>query len=571
MKAGINLLKWSRWLIVLILMLSVLSLARPVHALTITITALDWTTTTAPMGAVIVNHIRVTTDGAAQVTLSLGGWPGVWYAWYGSFSPNPLVFAAAGSLDSTLTVPVPTSSDICPGESTPSLYLQLTVQGKDPTVGTIGGPTLTINVIPTVNPLTVNVEASKSSYMMGEMVTLSMDANLPAQYYLKVTKPDGTQWASATGYLPHATFTKKATDPLGTYTAQLTAYYCQIAQDTATFAITPDTYDITISLVGLPTESVTSLLVDGNKAADMKGGDVRVLSYPIGSSHTFQVDQYVNGATGFRYFCTSNSWTANAAGSSAFNYVTQVYLEVSTDPTSVTDVTSSGWYAKDSSASIAAVPTEVEGASGTKYVFVTWIVDNIPRSGNGFAVVMDAPHKVVAQYETRFLLTVVSDYGNPSGSGYYKSGDTATFSVISPVGIGIQHVFAEWRGDYTGSDPKGSITMDGPKTVTAVWTTSYFQIYIIIGALAAVAIVVGLLLWMRRRGRPSAVKPPPPPPPPMPAAEAPATPAEQASSIPSTETGPKPAVSIAIRCTNCGHELKQGLVYCPECGQKQID
>jgi hypothetical protein len=234
-------------------------------------------------------------------------------------------------------------------------------------------------------------------------------------------------------------------------------------------------------------------------------------------------------------------------------------------------VTSSGWYAKDSSASIAAVPTEVEGASGTKYVFVTWIVDNTPRSGNGFAVVMDAPHKVVAQYETRFLLTVVSDYGNPSGSGYYKSGDTATFSVISPVGIGIQHVFAEWRGDYTGSDPKGSITMDGPKTVTAVWTTSYFQIYIIIGALVAVAVVVGLLLWMRRRGRPSAVKPPPPPPPPMPAAEAPATPAEQASSIPSTETGPKPAVSIAIRCTNCGHELKQGLVYCPECGQKQID
>lgn len=566
-------LKWSRWLIILILMLSVVSFARPVHALAITITALDWTTTTVPMGAIVVNHIRVTTDGAAQVTLSLGGPPSGYspsYT-YGQFSPNPLVFAAAGTLDSTLTLAVPTADNFCPGVSTPSFYVQLTVQGQDSTTGAIGSQTLTISLLPsTVNALSVHVQASKSSYMRGETVTLNMDSNLPAQYYLKVTEPDGSQWATQSGYLPHATITKKATDPLGTYTAQLTAYYCGIAQDTATFTITPDTYDVTISLVGLPTDSVTTLLVDGNKVADMKGGDVQVLSYPIDSSHTFQVDQYANGTTGYRYFCGSNSWTANAAGSNAFNYAAQVYLDVNSDPASVANVTISGWYAKSSPASIAAVPSEVQGATGTKYVFITWTVDGTPRSGNGFAIVMDAPHKVVAQYETRFLLTIVSDYGNPNGGGYYKSGDTASFSVASPVGIGIQHVFAGWTGDYNGTDPKGSITMNGPKTVTAVWTTSYFQVYLIIGALAAIAIIVGLLLWMRRRGRPSAVKPTPPPPP-QSATEVSTTPAEPASSTPSQETGQKPAVSIAIRCTNCGHELKQGQVYCPECGQKQID
>ena len=553
-------------------MLSVVSFARPVHALTITINALDWTTTTVPLGAIVLNHIRVTTDGAAQVTLSLAGWPGGYspYA-YGQFSPNPLVFAAAGTLDSTLTIAVPTADYFCPGVSTPSLYMQLTVRGQDPTAGTLGGPTLTISLLPsTANALSVHVQTSKSSYMRGETVTINMDSNLPAEYYLKVTKPDGSQWASASGQLPHATFTKPATDPLGTYTAQLMAYYCGIAQDTATFTITPDTYDVTISLVGLPTDSVTGLLVDGNKFADMKGGDVRVLSYPIDSSHTFQVEQYVNGTEGYRYFCGSNSWSANAAGSNAFNYVAQVYLDVKSDPASVVDVTISGWYAKSSPASIAAVPSEVQGATGTKYVFITWTVDGTPRSGNGFAIVMDAPHKVVAQYETRFLLTVVSDYGNPNGGGYYKSGDTASFSVDSPVGIGIQHVFAGWRGDYTGTDRKGSITMNGPKTVTAVWTTSYFQVYLIIGALAAIAVIVGLLLLMRRRGRPSAVKPPPPPPP-QSTTGVPTTPAEPASSTLSKETGQKPAVSIAIRCTNCGHELKQGQVYCPECGQKQID
>lgn len=556
--------KSSRWLIVLILLLSVVSFGRPVHAQTITIAALDWTTTTAPMGAVVVNHIRVTSDGPAQVTLSVRGLAGLRY---GSFSPNPLVFGAPGTLDSTLTIRVPTPDYICPGESTPWLYIQLTVQGSDPTAGTIGGPTLTINLLPIANVLTVHVEPSKPSYMRGETVTLEMDSNLPADYHLKVTKPDGSEWASAHGYLPAATFTKEATDPLGTYTAQLTAYYCGMAQDTATFAITPDTYDVTISLVGLPTDAMTSLLVDGNKVADMKGGDVRVLSYPIGSSHTFQVDQYVNGTAGYRHYCTSNSWTANTAGSNAFNYVTQVYLDVTTDPTGVTDVTTSGWYAKGSSASVAAVPAEVEGTRGTKYAFITWIVDGQPRSGNGFVLVMDAPYEVVAQYETRFLLTVISDYGTPSGGGYYKAGDTATFSVDSPVGIGMQHLFVEWQGDYRGKDPRGSITMDGPKTVTAVWTTSYFQLYIIIGAIVAIVFVAGLLLWMRRRGRPSAVKPPPPPS----AAEAPETLKEPAPSSPEHQVASKPAVSIALRCTNCGHELKAGQTYCPECGQKQTD
>jgi hypothetical protein len=523
------------------------------------------------MGAVVVNHVRVTNVDPINihtVTLSIAGYSGGW--WWGSFSPTTLNVPPAGSLDSTLTIPLPGPADVCPGQNTPGPYYdQITVQGSDPALGTIAGPTLAINLLPTVNLLSVHVEASKASYMKGETVTLRMDANLPSQYYLVVKRPDGSNWANAQGFLP-ATYTKKASDPLGTYTAELTGTYCGTARDTTSFAVTPDTYDVTISLVGLPSDATTALLVDGNKATDMKGGDVKVLSYPIGTSHTFQVDQYANGASGYRYYCESNSWTASGAGSNAFNYATQVYLDASTDPASVTDVTASSWYAKGTSASVASVPTEVEGAKGTKYVFTTWTVDGTSRGDNGFIVVMDAPHKVVAKYDTMFLLTIVSDYGNPKGAAYYKSGDTATFSVDSPVGIGIQRVFVEWTGDYNGNDPKGSITMDGPKTATATWITNYFQLYII-GAIAAIAVVAGVLLWMRRRRGPATVKPLPSPPPPPPSAAVTETPSEPPAPVPATESGSKPAVSIAIRCTNCGHELKEGLVYCPECGQKQID
>jgi hypothetical protein len=522
------------------------------------------------MGGAVTNRIRVTNldpINAHTVTLALSGWSG-W--WWGGFAPNPVVVPPLGTVDSVLTIPVPGPAEICPGQSSPGpYYMQLAVTGSDPMLGSIPGPSLVVNILPTlVGMLSVNVEASKSSYMVGETVTLKMDSNLPAEYYLKVRKPDGSVWKSAHGFLP-ATFSAKAAAPLGTYTAELQAYYCGVAQDTTTFAVTPDTYDVTISLGGLPTDVTTELLVDGNKVADMKGGDVRVLEYPIGSSHTFQVSQYVSGASGYRYYCASNSWTTNAEGSNVFNYVTQVYLDVSTDPMGVTDVTVSSWYPLGSSASISAVPTEVEPSEGTKHVFTQWTVDGIARSENGFTVVMDAPHKVVAKFDTMYLLTIESPYGKPTGGQYYKAGETAEFSVTTPDGIGIQHVFVEYTGDFQGNDPKGSLVMDGPKRVVAVWTTSYFQLYLIIGVIAAIAAVAGVLLWRRRTAGPAAVKPPPPPTPTP--TETPATPEEPSPPAPEPETTAKPPVSIALRCTNCGHELKEGQVYCPECGQKQTD
>jgi hypothetical protein len=439
--------------------------------------------------------------------------------------------------------------------------MQFIVQGVDVAVagGAAVSASLTVNLAPIGYPLAITLEPSKPSYRIGETVTLSMNSNAPAEYYLSIRKPDGTIWTSAHGYLP-ATFTgKKATEPLGTYTAELIAYYCGVAQASASFSVTPDTYDVTVSLAGLPTDVATTLQVDGSKVADMKGGDVRVLSYPIGSSHTVQVDQYVNGAAGYRYYCASNSWTASAQGSYTFNYVTQVYLDVSTDPSSVTDVTPSGWFAQGSSASIFDVPSELEGSAGVKYRFAEWTVDGATRAGNGFQITMDAPHKVVAKYDTYFKLTVISDYGNPKGDDYYKSGDTATFSVDSPVGIGIQQVFTGWSGDYAGKDPAGSIIMDAPKKVIATWTTSYFQLYLIIGIIAVIAVVAGLLLLRRRGTLPAAMKQPPPPPPP---AEA-----ESETETPTATTPPQ----VTKRCTNCGHELPEGQVYCPECGQKQTD
>jgi len=564
MRDGIDLRHLSRWLIPLILVVSAVTVVEPAHAqvaLTLSPTVIN-----TYMGTYVTDLVTLTSTDGLPHTITLyvsagGPWWGPWWT-PASFSPNPVNVPAVGSVTSTLTLAIP---DVCAGADFPGPYpVTFTIEAHEGAT-TVTSASLMVNMVYAGPPLSISIASSEPSYIVGDTVTLQMSSNLPAQYVLKVKKPDGSTWKSATGTLP-ATFSKPATEPTGTYSAELTASYCGIAYASTSFYVGPSTYDVTISLRGLPTDVTTALLVDGSKVADMRGGDVKVLTYSIGSSHTFQVDQYASGAPGYRYYCKANTWTASAEASNTFEYEPQYHLDVSTDPPGVTDVTSSGWYAVGSSASISSVPTEVEGTKGTRYVFIAWTVDGTQKSGNGFTVVMDTPHKVVAKFDTMYLLTILSDYGNPKGGGYYESGDTATFSVDSPSGFLIQHVFVEWTGDYRGKDPKASVTMDGPKTVTATWTTSYFQLYIVAGVVAVIAVVAGLLLWRRRMAGPSAVKPPPPPAPPTPT-EVPETP----SPAPATGTPSKRAVSIALRCTNCGHELKKGQVYCPECGQKQTD
>lgn len=552
----------ARMLILFVLVMSATSVIRPVQAQGFSIAVIP-PAVNAPMSSVVTATVTVTNLDGFPHTVNLGiGTGGAWW-WPGSFAPNPVWLppAIGATATSILTLPVPGPGDICPGLTSPGpYYISFTIQGRDTPTGGIATASFTVNLLPVAFPLVISIEPSKPSYRIGETVTLTMNSNVRAEYSLKVRKPDGSTWATAHGYLP-ATFTgKKAAEPLGTYTAELVAYYCGVAQASASFTVTPDTYDVTISLAGLPTDVATTLQVDGARVAEMKGGDVRVLSYPIGTTHTFQVDQYVPGAAGYRYYCASNTWTASAEGSNFFNYATQVHLDVSTDPAGVTEVTPSGWYALGSSASISSVPTEFEASAGVKYRFVEWGVDGVARAGNGFVLAMDAPHKVVARFDTLFKLTVASDYGNPKGDAYYKSGETATFSVDSPIGFGIQQVFVEWTGDYSGRDPTGSLTMDEPKTVTAVWATSRNQLYIIAGAVIALAVIVGLLVWRRSRARPSTVKPPPPP---SPAVET----AETTAEPPSTTPAPK----VTKRCTNCGDEIAEGQLYCLECGQKQTD
>jgi len=64
-----------------------------------------------------------------------------------------------------------------------------------------------------------------------------------------------------------------------------------------------------------------------------------------------------------------------------------------------------------------------------------------------------------------------------NGGGKYSQGTVASFSLTSlivPVSDTERYVFSYWTGDYSGSSPSGTVTMDAAKTVTANYQIEYY-------------------------------------------------------------------------------------------------
>jgi len=440
----------------------------------------------------------------------------------------------------------------CPGTYTFQVSAKSTSAPAD--TGTSGISSITVT--PVGPPIHVTVSTDKSSYRVGDKVTIVISVNRPAEGQLTITPPSGTPTyvpIYAT-YGPSYAITKTLTaDKVGRWTVNFQADdFCSgFDSGVIYFDVLPDTYDVSLSLSGVPPDVSVALKVDGNPQGTIGGSEIKKLSFKVDTQHSISVDQYAPGQAGVRYFCSLNTWNVGSAGSKIFEYETQYQLTVTTDPDGVTQVTGSGWYKSGSPVQIGQVPDTLSGPAGTRYVFKGWKIDGAQLSGNQISVTMDAPHNVVAMYETQYQLIVDSAYGNPQGSGFYASGSTATFSVTTPVGLIIQQVFVNWDGDFTGTSPTGSIEMTKPARVHANWGTSYFQLYILLAVLG-VAIVAIFLLRRRRQGAaPPTTKP------------TPEMPAE-------TETGEAPSElsSDAAKCSSCGADVPPGQTFCQNCGAK---
>lgn len=225
--------------------------------------------------------------------------------------------------------------------------------------------------------------------------------------------------------------------------------------------------------------------------------------YDAGTTATFSVASPVSGGIGTRYVFTRWSGDSTATTTSATilmdspktvtaSWKTQHYLAVNSP---FGNPTGSGWYDEGSEATFS-VTSPFDHGNQTRRAFVRWSEDSMAQTTESF-IVMDKPHAVVAIWKTQYYLTVGSDFGDPQGEGWYDKGETATFSVTSPVGIIIQQIFDGWGGDFTTDTPTATITMNSPKTVVANWRTDYTRVYLVImGALAA---IVACVMFMKLR------------------------------------------------------------------------
>jgi hypothetical protein len=145
------------------------------------------------------------------------------------------------------------------------------------------------------------------------------------------------------------------------------------------------------------------------------------------------------------------------------------------------------WYAFDSMVEIQ-IPMTQEIAQGEQSVFSSWqtssssLQESQQSRGHEVAVfLVRSPLQINATYKKQFELTITSSRGQTYGAGWYDQGATANFSVYptkiawnGPLGaIGVGYVPSGWQGNYQGAGSSGTVIMDSPKSVQAVWKTDY--------------------------------------------------------------------------------------------------
>ena len=211
------------------------------------------------------------------------------------------------------------------------------------------------------------------------------------------------------------------------------------------------------------------LLVDGNTVVDISTiNSDRTPGYVvIGGSQTTAI-----GSETWSYFIDDV-----AVGDSPIGSV-QYALTTSTNAGTITPPNDS--YSEGTTLTITATPPTT--VSGERYVFTGWVgtgSGSYTGTNNPASITMHAPITETATWEHQYELTTTSAHGivTPT-SAWYDAGTTTTASLASGTvagTTGTQYVFSGWSGAASGTGlTSSSILMNGPKAVTALWTTQYF-------------------------------------------------------------------------------------------------
>ena len=170
-------------------------------------------------------------------------------------------------------------------------------------------------------------------------------------------------------------------------------------------------------------------------------------------------------------------YKGSAPDMGCFEYPTY-HLSLDVKPKEIATISGEGWYTGGTVVSIGPAPEAILSSTGTRYTFDRWIVNGVERMGNPISITIDSPHQVVAQYKVQYYLSVASEYGSPSGIGWYNTGTLVTISPAQELILGnasTRHVFSKWIVDgFEKTDNPISITMDSPHQVATQYETQHY-------------------------------------------------------------------------------------------------
>jgi hypothetical protein len=220
-----------------------------------------------------------------------------------------------------------------------------------------------------------------------------------------------------------------------------------------------------------------------------------------GSTHTVAVPPLVNKGSDTRY--VFSGWSDGdtsitrvvSKGSYTANWRNEYLLSVDS---AYGNPQGAGWYKEVDTATFSVTPY-VE-TSDTKHYFTGWS-GSYTGTESTASLLMVAPATVTANWRHEYLLTLKSEYGQPTGAGWYKETETAPVSVEPTHGVIVRHIFTGWSGDLSDTQSSSGVSMNSPKVITATWRTDFIQLYILIGGIVVLAaIIITVVVIVRGRG-----------------------------------------------------------------------
>jgi hypothetical protein len=150
----------------------------------------------------------------------------------------------------------------------------------------------------------------------------------------------------------------------------------------------------------------------------------------------------------------------------------------------------------DSSFSLS-VPELYQPSGQTRYALLT--LENSTRSVVN--VTAAAATTIEAVYATYYQFQVTSPIGNTTGSGWYRSGTSAAYSIdeTSSGGPLVYQRFSGWTGSFSSGQPSGSKVITSPAFITAQWSTDDSPLFAVVATVLAGAAVAGLFVFKLRR------------------------------------------------------------------------